>query len=76
MLKFAMTAMTPDMVRRFWALVDEVGHPDLMAKADDQLVRHLLSVCQQQHPLSNVDAYALSSYISARVPLIRDVVLG
>lgn len=71
-----MTVMTPDMVRRFWSVVDEIAHPDMVLQTDADLTQSLLRACRQQHPLSNVDPSALNSYISPRLALIRDLVLG
>lgn len=76
MLKIVMSTMTPEMVHRFWSLMSEIGYPELIDQRDDDLIPILLRACQQQHPLSCVDTRDLNRYISARLPLIRDLVLG
>lgn len=68
--------MTPEMVHRFWSLMSEIGRPELIAQRDDDLIPILLQACQQQHPLNCVDSRDLNRYISTRLPLIRDLVLG
>jgi hypothetical protein len=68
--------MTPEMVRRFWALIQEINQPDLLRQQDDDVILFLLKVCQQQHPLSNVEPSDLNQYITSRLPLIRDLALG
>ena len=76
MLKLTMRSMTPEMMRRFWKLVSEIGRPELALQEDEKIVNTLLDACQQYHPFSNLDNNELNSYISARIPLIRDLVLG
>jgi hypothetical protein len=68
--------MTPEMMRRFWKLVSEIGRPELALQEDEKIVNTLLDACQQYHPFSNLDNNELNSYITARIPLIRDLVLG
>ncbi|MDX2271260.1 MAG: hypothetical protein NW237_04840 [Cyanobacteriota bacterium] len=68
--------MTPDMIRSFWSLVAELGKPELLAKRDDDLVHVILDACQQEHSLKMMDPHQLNGYISTRLPLIRDMVLG
>lgn len=68
--------MTPEMMRRFWKLVSEIGRPELAQQEDDALLHTLLDACQQQYPFSALDHAILNSYISERIPLIRDMVLG
>jgi hypothetical protein len=75
MLNFVMNTMTPDMMRRFWALVNELSRPEVVQRQDDDLIRLLLRECQEKPPLSNVDSQALNTYISQHLPLIRDLVL-
>ncbi len=70
-----MSTMTPDMVRRFWTLVDEISRPDLVLQKDEALIAQIRRACQQKYPLSNVDSHDLDDYISTRLPLIRDLVL-
>jgi hypothetical protein len=76
MLKLSMKAMTPDMMRRFWKVVSEIGRPELALQEDETILRVLLDACQTQHPFSSLDNSELNSYISERIPLIRDLVLG
>lgn len=75
MLKIVMSSMTPEMVHRFWSLMTEISHPELIDRQDDDLIPILLQACQQQHPLNCVDSRDLNRYISTRLPLIRDLVL-
>lgn len=68
--------MTPEMVHRFWALIQEINQPDLMRQGDDAVILFLLKVCQQQKVLSNAEPSDLNRYIASRLPLIRDLALG
>jgi hypothetical protein len=68
--------MTPDMVRRFWSVVEGILRPELVMRQNDDLTRLLLHACLQEDPLRSVDSTDLNTYISVHLPLIRDLVLG
>ncbi len=62
--------MTPAMLRQFWRFVETVPR----TASDQELMNQLFDSCRQQPPLSMLEPWEISQYISARLPLIREMV--
>lgn len=65
--------MTPLTIRHFWQLIDRINRQGLSVRQDAELVPLLVQECRKEPHLDTVETAALNSYISVRLPLIRDV---
>jgi hypothetical protein len=66
--------MTPSIMRMFWDLVNQAQPSQLMRMDDDGLLHWLIEQVQQRSALDRHQAHDLTTYISDRLPLIRDMV--
>jgi hypothetical protein len=65
--------MTPSIMRLFWDLVNRAQPSQLLRMDDEGLVNWLIDQVQQSSSLDHQQQDALCSYISSRMPLIRDI---
>ncbi|WP_017327812.1 hypothetical protein [Synechococcus sp. PCC 7336] len=65
--------MTPVAIRQFWRTIDSLDWSGLPRQDDDQLVPILLDACKRQPDLDQLEPSALNSYITNRLPLIREI---
>lgn len=65
--------MTPRILRQFWSLIETTQSSVLLGLDDTNLVQWLLRQMRQERSLNLDEATALSAYIRARLPLIRDL---
>jgi hypothetical protein len=65
--------MNPTMMRQFWSLI-EMTQPSIPLMLDDtSLVQWLLRRIRSERSLDTCEVDVLSSYISSRLPLIREL---
>jgi len=65
--------MTPSIMRLFWNLVNQ-AQPSLLLRLDDEsLMGWLVEQVRQKLCLDHNQENDLSTYISDRLPLIRDI---
>lgn len=65
--------MSPTVVRQLWSAVTTVSPHQIRPLDDASLLRRLVSQVQQDLYLDNQQRDDLTSYISDRLPLIRDM---
>lgn len=65
--------MSPEAIRKFWSLIEETQTNILLTLDNDALVNWLARQLRREEFLKMVDASDLNAYISARLPLIRDL---
>ncbi|MGB8700195.1 MAG: hypothetical protein WCD18_12325 [Thermosynechococcaceae cyanobacterium] len=65
--------MPPTILHRFWAFVEETQAATLLNLDDASLSRWLVGQFQRQNTLNSEEAQDLCTYISGRLPLIRDM---
>ena len=65
--------MTPSILHRFWAFIEETQTSALMNEDDATLIRSLTSQFQRLLALDSEESQHLSAYVSGRLPLIRDM---
>ncbi|MGK7908051.1 MAG: hypothetical protein AB4040_12625 [Synechococcus sp.] len=65
--------MTPSTIRQFWRTIDGLDWSGLPRQNDDELLPILLAACNQHPVFSQIERQALVSYISRRMPLIREI---
>ncbi|MEM6447018.1 MAG: hypothetical protein AAFY57_04350 [Cyanobacteria bacterium J06642_2] len=65
--------MTPLTIRHFWQLIDRINLQGLSSKQDVELVPLLVQECRKEPHLDAVETTTLNTYISVRLPLIRDL---
>jgi hypothetical protein len=65
--------MPPMILHQFWAFIEETQTTTLLNLDDATLVGWLIGQFQRQTVLDNVDTQVLSTYISGRLPLIREL---
>lgn len=68
--------MTPSTIRQFWQTVDSLDWSRIRRQDNDEILPLLLAACQRQPAFDQTDLNALVSYISNRLPLIRDMATG
>jgi hypothetical protein len=65
--------MTPSIMRLFWNLVNQ-AQPSLLLRLDDEsLMGWLVEQVRQKLCLDHNQEHDLNTYISDRLPLIRDI---
>ena len=65
--------MTPSAIRQFWRTIDSLDWSGLPRQNDDELIPMLLAACKRQPAFEQTEPQALLSYMSARLPLIREI---
>ncbi len=65
--------MTPSILHRFWAFIEETQTAALMSEDDATLIQSLTSQFQRLLVLDSEESQHLSVYVSGRLPLIRDM---
>jgi hypothetical protein len=65
--------MPPTMLHQFWAFVEETQATTLLNLDDATLVGWLIGQFQRQNVLNTEETQHLSTYISGRLPLIREL---
>ena len=65
--------MTPSAIRQFWRTVDSLDWSRIRRQDNDEIVPLLLAACQRQPAFAQTELHALASYITERLPLIRDI---
>ncbi len=65
--------MSPEAIRRFWSLIEMTQTNLLLTLDNDALVAWLSRQLRREGFLKKVDSNDLNAYISARLPLIRDL---
>ncbi|MBF2078153.1 MAG: hypothetical protein IGR76_06440 [Synechococcales cyanobacterium T60_A2020_003] len=68
--------MTPLLLRHLWSAVEETQTNLILNLDDNSLVQSLLGRVQQLRSLDGSESDALSEYIQAKLPLIRDLAEG
>jgi hypothetical protein len=65
--------MPPMILHQFWAFIEETQTTTLLNLDDATLVGWLIGQFQRQTALDNTETQVLSTYISGRLPLIREL---
>jgi hypothetical protein len=65
--------MDSNLLRMLWSIVETTPYEVLVSFDDKSLRRHLLFEVENQVALSREEQTAISSYITDRTPLIRDL---
>ena len=65
--------MTPIMLRQLWNLVEATQAPLILNLDDNSLVQWLLRQLRHQCALNIEESTILTTYIHAKLPLIRDL---
>lgn len=65
--------MSPLLLRHFWSAVEETQTNLILNMDDKSLVQSLLGQVHQSRSLDGTETDALSAYIHAKLPLIRDL---
>lgn len=65
--------MTPLLLRHVWSAVEETQTSLILNLDDNSLVQSLLGQVHQARSLDGSETDALSAYIQAKLPLIRDL---
>jgi hypothetical protein len=68
--------VTPTMMRQLWTLVESTQASTLLYVDDSALVQWLLKQLMAQQSIDPQAASTLSTYIQAKLPLIRDTAEG
>ncbi len=68
--------MTPLLLRHLWSAVEETQTNLILNLDDNSLVQSLLGRVHQSRSLNGSECDALSEYIQAKLPLIRDIAEG
>jgi hypothetical protein len=68
--------MTPLLLRHLWSAVEATQTALILNLDDNTLVQSLLYQVYEERPLDRSEATALSHYIHAKLPLIRDLAEG
>ena len=67
--------MTPKTMRQLWAMIESTHVSTLLQLDDLTLVQWLLKQFTAQQNLDEQEASSLNTYISSRIPLIRDTAI-
>ena len=65
--------MTPSTIRQFWRTVDTLDWSRIPRQDNDEILPLLLAACQRQPAFEQTELQALVSYITQRLPLIREI---
>lgn len=65
--------MNASMLRQFWSLVEEIHSTTVLKLNDTELIQQLLRQLEDKFPLSLEESNLMSSYISSRTLLIREL---
>lgn len=65
--------MPPTILHQFWAFIEDTQTTTLLNLDDASLVRCLIGQFLRQNTLNTEEAKNLSTYISGRIPLIREL---
>jgi hypothetical protein len=65
--------MPPTILHQFWAFIEDTQTTTLLNLDDASLVRCLIGQFLHQNTLNTEEAKTLSTYISGRLPLIREL---
>ena len=65
--------MTPSTIRQFWRTVDSLDWSRIPRQDNDEILPLLLTACKRQPAFEQTDLHALVSYITLRLPLIREI---
>jgi hypothetical protein len=65
--------MAPTILHRFWSFIEETQTATLLNLDDATLLRSLLGQFQRQNPLNTEETQDLQTYVSGRLPLIREL---
>jgi hypothetical protein len=68
--------MTPNVLRQLWALIESTQVNTLLQVDDSTLVQLLLKQLQAKQSIDAQTANSLDSYITSKLPLIRDTAEG
>jgi hypothetical protein len=68
--------MTPNTLRQLWALIESTQVSTLLQVDDSALVQLLLNQLQAKQSIDAQTASNLDSYITSKLPLIRDTAEG
>lgn len=68
--------MTPNMMRQLWAVIESIQSSTLLQIDDSALVQLLLKQFTAKQPIDLQAQSNLNSYITAKLPLIRDIAEG
>lgn len=68
-----MMLSNPAILRLTWAAVEEIQSRELLLLPDTALVRMILQQVGRKVLLDGEEVYLLYEYVSARMPLIRDM---
>lgn len=65
--------MNPSVLRKTWAVVNAAPLRNLIDLSDTDLVNTLVAQVMDKNPISTEEAETISSYLSSRTTLIRDL---
>ena len=65
--------MNITLLRQTWKLIEKTQTSELLETNDAELVQKLLHKLDRQQPLENNDRNHLSTYLSSKTALIRDL---
>jgi succinate dehydrogenase flavin-adding protein (antitoxin of CptAB toxin-antitoxin module) len=65
--------MPSTILHRFWSFIEETQTTTLLNLDDASLVRWLIGQFQCQNTLNSEETQTLKTYISGRLPLIREL---
>jgi hypothetical protein len=68
-----MMLVNPSILRLTWAAVEEIQSHELLLLNDTALVKMILQQVARKVLLDGEEVYLLYEYVSARMPLIRDI---
>ncbi len=70
------SVMNSSVLRHLWSIVEETQTTTLLKFSDADLIQQLLAQLKRKTLLTNEEINTVDAYISARVPLIRDLALA
>lgn len=65
--------MSPLLLRKVWAVIENTQTSVLLELSDRDLIKQLLSQLSIQQSLSQEESHLLDVYLHRKIPLIRDV---
>ncbi len=68
--------MDSSTLHQLWLLVEETQTNQLLRLNDNDLVQQLLTRLDDRKPLTREETKAVSAYLQARTPLIRDLAVA
>ncbi|MBR8834150.1 MAG: hypothetical protein DSM106950_08940 [Stigonema ocellatum SAG 48.90 = DSM 106950] len=69
-------SVNSSILRHLWSIVEETQTTTLLKFSDADLIQQLLTELNNKTLLSSEEIGTINSYISSRVPLIRDLALA